>query len=337
MRRFGVIALACISMTLTACGSNVEAITPDAGATTVATDSKGLNEETKAVNETNDNKTTETVKEETPTLDEILKDTSWKLVMDTVIEHPCFDAMGYNEDTILTVGYGGEIHYYESSDTTWPRSENGSLCRYGLDIVDGNIVYTCGNGSNITKSVDGGKTFVKKTNLDSRELCTMISFIDENTGIVASKNLLGITKDGAETWSTVELPGKDDIICIKMKSADQFCYIDSKFTIYMTEDGGKTWETLPLNLPEGDDYMPVKKSIDIVFEEDDTYTIYCVQKSTKMVKSYSTKDYFLSYSENTMPEIAVGACYLYVKGDYITFYNDRKKILTVIAKSDSAT
>ena len=335
MKKFGVIALTCISMTLTACGSNVETITPDAAATTTAVSSKEQNEETKA-NETKDNEATEVVKEETPSIEEILKDTPWKLVIDASFEYKCNDALCYNEDTILSVGYAGEIHYYENSDTTWPRAENQSLCRFGLDFIDDNICYTCGNG-NITKSVDGGKTFVKKTDFVSKELSTMISFIDENTGIVASKNLLGITKDGAETWSTIELPGKNDIICIKMESADQFCYIDAKLTIYLTEDGGQTWETLPLNLPEGEDYMPVKKSLDIVAEGDGIYTIYCVQRSTKMIKSYTTKDHFTSYTENIMPELAVGASYVHVEGNYLSIYDAKSKTLTAIVKSDSAT
>lgn len=264
--------------------------------------------------------------EEELTLEEILQDTQWQLFMERKYDFSCNDVLCYDENNIIAVGYAGEIHYYESSDDTCPRAENTSLCRFGIDILDGNICYTCGN-TNVTKSVDGGKTFEKKTDFASTDNATMISFIDENTGIVASKKVLGITKDGAETWTYLELPSDEEILCIKMETADEFCFIDRSFNIHFTEDGGASWESIPLNLPEGTNYIPVKKNIEITKDCEDVYTIYCVDKDSFMLKSYTTNDRFYSCTENEMPLLKANGYSLHMRGKYLTLTHAKDMII----------
>ncbi len=333
MKKYGLISsVFIIALTAaTACGSSQLTSTPSTDAIVTTVDTEQQEEETKSeevVEETKEEKVEEVAE---PTLEEIMQESAWDLVMQQTFDFKCHDALYFDEGKSIAIGYAGETHYLNPEDNSWPRSENQSLCRYGIDMVDENLCFVTGN-SNVTKSVDGGKTFVKKTDFKGSEFATMVSFIDENTGIAASRNVFGITNDGAETWNYFELQSDKDIICIKMETADRFFYVDSSLTLYITEDGGNSWTSSALNLPDGDNYVPAKKYIEITVDGENSYTVYCIQKGTFLLKSYSTNDGFATYTENAMPLLKVSGNYIHVEGNYLTLFNATKKEMTVIVK-----
>ncbi len=336
MKKYGLILLFILTLTATtACGSSQEpdTLSTDANANAVNNEQQEETEPEEVVEEKKEEKIKEEKTEEVVelTLEEILQDSAWSLVMQQTFDFKCHDALYFDEGKAIAIGFAGETHYLNAEDDSWPLSENNSLCRYGIDMIDENICYVTGN-TNVTKSVDGGKTFVKKTDFKSSEFATMVSFIDENTGIAASKKDFGITKDGAETWNYLELPSDKEIICIKMETADRFFYVDNSLTLHITEDGGNSWTSNALNLPDGDNYAPVKKYIEITVDGDNSYTVYCMQKGTLLLKSYSTNDGFATYTENAMPLLKISGDYIHVEGDYITLFNANRKEMTVLVK-----
>lgn len=241
----------------------------------------------------------------------------------------------YHENLALSVGYNGEIHYMNAEAGDWPQADNTSLCRYGMDIIDETTIYTCGNGGHVTKSSDGGKTFTKVTNFGSSEpnQCSMLSFCDADNGIIASASDFAITADGGQVWKELEAPAS--IAAIRMVSPDEFYFIGQDFNFYKTTDGGTTWTGTPMNLPMSDAYSNNPRQFAFSVNGDNMYTIFCIEKNNKTVKSYSTADGWFSITENTLPEITgIGKSYFYLNhdGTVVTLTDSTAKKATAIKK-----
>lgn len=259
---------------------------------------------------------------------------TWEIATETKFDFTS-NLMGYDDkDNAISIGYAGEIHHFSPDATDWPRSDNASLCRFGMDVVDGEICYTCGNGGQITKSVDGGKTFVKMADfgLSSPNACKLISFCDKDNGIVASSIKLAITSDGAESWTELDVPGR--ILALRMASPEVFYCICDDFNFYTTSDGGKTWESTSLNLPLGNEYLNEILKITFSIDGDNSFTVFCIDKENRTLKSYSTTDNWENVTENSVPEFnsAMGLFYISPDGNYLTVTNSLKKTATVFEK-----
>lgn len=191
----------------------------------------------------------------------------------------------YTAESAVSIGYGGEIHYINESETEWPKVKNSSLCRFGMDVVNGTVCYTCGNGGEITKSTDGGMTFEKMTNFGGSEpnQCCMMSFCDENNGIVAAAKRLAVTADGAATWTELELPF--EIAAIKMESPEKFYCVGADLNLYKTADGGATWQGTPMQLPLGDAYITAPRSFTLTVDGDNMFTVFCIESGANTVKA----------------------------------------------------
>lgn len=163
-----------------------------------------------------------------------------------------YNMVGFqNENFGITVGYGGEVHYTNDGGKSWPRAANDSLCRFGLDIVDEQIAWNCGNGGHIRLSTDGGKNWRGVQSFGSTEPshCRYMSFLDAQTGWVASPYLLGVTSDGGQKWSEIKLPkeaGEIAAICLRTVACGYL--LDDKGMVYITEDGGRSWKIQSLGL-----------------------------------------------------------------------------------------
>lgn len=260
---------------------------------------------------------------------------SWAVVAEKEYDFASYLIGYYDESLALSVGYNGEIHYMNADASDWPQADNTSLCRYGMDIVDGTTIYTCGNGGHVTKSTDGGKTFAKVTNFGGSEpnQCSMLSFIDADNGIIASASDFAITADGGQAWKELEAPA--DIASIRMVSPDEFYVIGKDFNLYKTVDGGSTWAGTPMNLPLGDAYVNNPRSLAISIDGENAYTVFCIEKDSKTVKSYSTADNWFSFTENTLPEITdIGKSYFYLNHDatIVTLTDTKAKKATAMKK-----
>lgn len=176
----------------------------------------------------------------------------WKIVRELAIKHPCTVVGFLNANQGVTVGYAGEVHYTRDGGQSWPRAVNSSMCRFGLDIVNEKLAWNCGNGGHVRVSKDGGETWKEVTNFGDfePEHCRFLSFIDEQTGWIASTWRLAVTTDGAKTWKEMDSPaGDQDTAAIFLRTPNDGYMLDVTGVLYVTQDGCKTWSTrkLPLN------------------------------------------------------------------------------------------
>ncbi len=87
------------------------------------------------------------------------QETAWQALIDAKAAQRVYIA-GFNDDTRgITAGYAGATYYSENAGSSWTKAANISMCRYGLDILDGGVAVTCGNGGDNRISLDGGKTW----------------------------------------------------------------------------------------------------------------------------------------------------------------------------------
>jgi hypothetical protein len=144
----------------------------------------------------------------------------------------------------IAVGYAGGIHFTSDGGATWQVGANDSMCLFGLEIVDANTAYTCGNGKNIRTTKDGGKTWTARADWGDMEpqQCRYLSFVDANTGWAANPTSLAATKDGGATWQAVTLsPMMNGILGLSLVSADEGFLMDANGNLFHTADGGKNW------------------------------------------------------------------------------------------------
>lgn len=246
-------------------------------------------------------------------------DSDWDILTQQDYSFPVYNSAFYSQDYGITVGYDGEIHYTTDGGSNWPQAENTSMCRWGMDIVNENISYTCGNGAQVTKSTDGGKTFARAADFGGTEpnQCTMMSFADENNGIIASAKRLAVTADGAATWKELKTPS--EIAAIRMTDASTFYFVGADFQIYKTTDAGQTWASTSMNLPDKENYKKAAQTFALSVDGKDSYTVYCFGKKDAVLKCYSTTDNWKTCTEHPMPEVSVSAhLYLSNTGDTLT-------------------
>lgn len=307
-----------LALTLTACGGQA------------STDVNALDEANTDSNKS-EASVNETITEEAET--QPLVETLWSLQYETTFDYKAYSSAFQTKDLGLVVGYVGEVHTTTDGGVNWPQSDNQSSCMYSLDFVDSNIIFTCGNNGNVFKSTDGGKTFTTLGVFTEESPIKLydISFLDENNGIIASQERMEITNDGGVTWTEVE---QSKLIAgILMVSPMEFYYIGSDYCLYKTVDSGSTWEVIPLNLPLEKDYNNSAQSFAIYKDGDNAFTLYCTQKSTKLLKSYSTTDNCATWTENAMPEVVGPAIInLNKEGNVLSYHNASKYWVKIFIK-----
>jgi hypothetical protein len=108
----------------------------------------------------------------------------WEVIHQTRIRHPT-TVVGFLDETFgITGGANGVVHYTTDGGKTWPRAKNSSACRYGLEIVDEQVAWHCGNLGQVHVSTDGGRTWQAVTHYGPRypNHCRFLSFLDAQTG-----------------------------------------------------------------------------------------------------------------------------------------------------------
>lgn len=271
----------------------------------------------------------EEVVNETPN---VPAETKWVAGEDKSQKFSVYFEAFHTKDFGLTVGRAGEIHYTTDGGEHWPEATNKSKCCFGLDFASDHVIYVCANGKNVVKSTDDGKNFFRVADFgeDSPNQCRMVSFYDENNGVIASAKKMGITHDGGASWK--ELTIFCDVVGVKMNSENTIYYVGKDFCMYRSEDGGETWNSTPLNLPEKEDYYNEPQAFAFNMVENG-YTLFATQKSTNLLKHYVTDTHGATWIEDPLPEV-LGHCNIYLNddGDVLTANNSQNMTALVLIR-----
>lgn len=174
---------------------------------------------------------------------------AWHMVVDSKPTQRVNIAGFIDEKRGVTAGYAGATYYTEDSGGSWVKAANSSLCRYGLEIVDGGSAITCGNGGDNRISLDAWKTWaaMKTYGPSEPDHFRFLSFLDVKTGWAAGPSTLSSTDDSGATWSELKPPRDiERIAAIDLLPGEQGrvgYLLDSNGVLHLTEDGGETWSS----------------------------------------------------------------------------------------------
>ncbi len=170
----------------------------------------------------------------------------WQLIGVYDADQNIMTAGFLNEQVVATGGVVGEMGYSSDGAQTWLVTDAKSDCRYGMDIVNPDLIWTCGGMTHVRRSVDGGKIWQALTAFgDPRTItnpCHSASFLDENIGWLANSNLFGTTTDGGVTWSMRALPETaDKVATIDTYKQGEGYLLDQSGVLFFTQDDGQHW------------------------------------------------------------------------------------------------
>jgi len=182
---------------------------------------------------------------------------AWQILNTTTFSQIAYYG-GFNDKPFgITVGFAGEIHYTADGGASWVKAQNSTSTLSGLDIVNSDVAWSCGDGAKIIMSADGGKTWHRVTNygpLDanhSQNQCRFLSFLDANTGWAATPVKLGLTTDGGQTWKDLTLPeGIQNIMAISLRTSSDGYILDAAGKLFTTTDGGQSWAAQSLDFAQ---------------------------------------------------------------------------------------
>ncbi len=171
------------------------------------------------------------------------KPPTWQTVL-TVQSPPLMRLAGFDNSTFgITIGDDSQAMFTEDGGANWQSSKIDAFQLFGLDIVDRNTAWTCGNGATRV-TTDGARTWQAASDFGNAvpDQCRFISFLDTHTGWAATSAKLVTTTDGATTWTDVKLPdGLDRIAAISLYAPGAGCLLAKSGALYCTIDDGKSW------------------------------------------------------------------------------------------------
>ncbi len=186
-----------------------------------------------------------------PTAAPTEKPEPWQLLF-SLQAPPLIQLAGFQDSTYgITIGDDSNVHYTEDSGASWQLSDISALQLFGLDIVDRNTAWSCGNGT-LKVTTDGAKTWQAAADFGSMvpDHCRFLSFLDAKTGWAATSTRLVTTTDGAAGLTDGVLPeGADRIAAISLVDIGNGFLLAQSGEIFFTKDNGQTWKAagaLPL-------------------------------------------------------------------------------------------
>ena len=146
---------------------------------------------------------------------------------------------GFHTDTFgITIGPDDDARFTTDGGQNWTKAPSELMCRYGLEIVDENVAWHCGNGGTRV-TTNSGRTW---QTVEPSE-CPNLSFLDAQLGWSASPTRLQATADGGASWHTIALPPDiEEIATVALRTPDDGYVLDTSGDLYVTEDGGESWE-----------------------------------------------------------------------------------------------
>jgi photosystem II stability/assembly factor-like uncharacterized protein len=181
---------------------------------------------------------------------------AWEVVAEHNVHHGVMTAGFLNENYGITGGPGNMNHTIDGGQS-WLEDINSSDCRYGMEILDEGHAWTCGGMTHVRYSDDGGNIWQEAAGFGlSRDgPCRLMSFIDLQNGWLASPNHMGVTADGADSWTIMNEPqGTEYIMGIGLYAPHQGYMMNSSGAFYHTTDDGRQWTHISNLKPDGWDF-----------------------------------------------------------------------------------
>lgn len=146
---------------------------------------------------------------------------------------------------------GGYASIYSTEDggKTWvcQYGERGRLL-FGLDFIDKNIGYACGERGFLLKTEDGGAHWDELKTTGTLHWLYGLSFRDKNTGFaVGLRETVLKTADGGKSWTEVEAAsdrrpyGFQPIYRDITFNGNTGCIVGQNGSLLMSHDGGDSW------------------------------------------------------------------------------------------------
>ena len=251
---------------------------------------------------------------------------TWRVVGVYNADHSIMTAGFLDETHVATGGVMGRMGYSSDGAQTWLLTNSMADCRYGMDIVSPELIWTCGGATHVRRSVDGGKTWQALANFGDphsiRGPCFSASFLDEKTGWLANSYLFGITTDGGNTWTMQTLPkNADKIGTIDTYSEGEGYLLDQTGGLFFTQDNGQNWREAS-HLDWGDLSLPPSAYQLAAMRFSDTQHGLIVISSSPYGKptpvlAFHTTDGGGTWTSETVPVLA-GPVYLARQGGFLT-------------------
>jgi len=200
----------------------------------------------------------------------------------------------------IAVGPDDDVRYTKNAGKTWIKAKGGDqYCRFGIDIVDDKVAWHNGNGG-VKYTLNKGKSWQSVSKI---QCFPHISFIDKDTGWIASSSLMFSTIDCGKTFQQMKLPKNcSNISAISLKSIDEGYILDNKGILYKTKDFGKTWSSSSIGLTSEDEIQS-SNHIRAAVRFSDELNGKIVISLPKSVWSLITSDGGISWNKTEIPAV----------------------------------
>jgi photosystem II stability/assembly factor-like uncharacterized protein len=237
----------------------------------------------------------------------------------------------YDESYGITVADDSRELYTEDGGATWQNSKISAGQLFGLDIVDRNTAWACGNVA-VRVTTDGAKTWQAAADFAATkpEHCRFISFLDTRTGWAATTLKLVTTGDGAATWTEASLPdGVDRIAALSLFTPGNGYLLAQTGDLFRTADGGQSWEsagTLPLAGLAIAEKTPPVAAMRFTDADHGIIIVPAAGGGSSQVTAFHTSDGGATWSRETVTDV-FGFPVISHDGRILTLYTITSKIL----------
>jgi photosystem II stability/assembly factor-like uncharacterized protein len=251
---------------------------------------------------------------------------TWKVIGVYNAYHSIMTAGFLDERHVATGGVMGQMGVSDNGAQTWLVTNSAADCRYGMDIVSPDLIWSCGGNTDVRRSVDGGKTWQPVTGFGDRHSirgpCHSASFLDEKTGWLSSSYIFGTTSDSGASWTMHAIPETaNQIATIDTYAPGEGYLLDESGILFFTQDSGAHWrEAGRLDLG-GLVFPPTAYQLAAMRFADLKHGLIVISSSPygkeTPVIAFHTSDGGASWTSETVPVLA-GPVYLAREGGYLT-------------------
>jgi photosystem II stability/assembly factor-like uncharacterized protein len=231
----------------------------------------------------------------------------------------------------IVISDDSRVLFTEDGGANWQPSSISSFQLFGLDIVDRNTAWTCGNGT-LQVTSDGAKTWQAEADFGAHfpDQCRFLSFLDAQTGWAATSTRLVTTTDGAAGLTDGVLPeGADRIAAISLYEIGNGYLLAQSGDLFFTADNAQTWKaagTLPLKDIAIADKNPPVAAMRFTDSGHGIIVIPSAGGGSSRVTAFHTSDGGAAWTQETVTDV-FGFPVIAHDGKTLTLYTITSKIL----------